>query len=456
MNTKRSFLDTLNAGRQRRPEPTFDDLDRTLANLEGRLKRSQAATRSAAARSETGRVPEGWTPRRTEPAPAARPDLAALARDLERARRQEDGLSGMSRIAAELKAMREELRQQMGQGLKREFDALRHDIQRLHAAAPAASGTELGAEFERLSDAVRSLAERSDDRGVNMLRLELEQVKGALDFLAREETVKAADRHWDELDRRWTKLEGKIDATGPGLAPDIDALNQQLEQISRTISNLPESLSVRSLDERLRALAGSVEQFAQQYGNTMPEAFSLIEQRLDEISRAVAASGASAHAVSFDPEPFQRIEARVASLARQIEELTEDQSSGEVIDRLNLLSQRVDEIAHRVEVPETIVSRLAEQIAVISDRLENDASPSYSEAIFQGLEDRFEQLSQVLERRQGDALEQGHQLFRDLERRLEQMAVRLEHAPGGGETPLLEGLESRLEDISTRLEQSAR
>jgi localization factor PodJL len=450
MNTKRSYLDTLNTGRQRRPDPTFDDLDRTLANLEGKLQRSQGPKRNESRRAAPQ---DNWTQRRAEPAFPPRPDLKTLARDIERTRRQEDGLSSMTRIASELKAMREELRQQMNQGLKREFDALRHDIQRLHATAPIASGGELGAEFERLSDAVRSLAERSDDRSVNMLRLELEQVKGALDTLAREDTLKSVDRRWDEFDRRWSSLEGRLDASS---APNIKALNQQLEQISRTVSNLPESLSVRSLDDRVRALAGSVEQFAHQYGSTMPGAFSLIEQRLDEISRAIAASGPGAQPVSFDPEPFQRIEARVASLARQIEELTEEQGSSQVIDRLNLLSQRVDEIAQRVEIPETIVGRLADQIALISDRLENDPGPAYSGAVFQGLEDRFEQLSQILERRQGDAAEQGHQLFRELERRLEEMADRMDRAPlAAGDGLALQGLENRLEDISRRLEHSA-
>src|SRR5690606_21254548 len=41
MNTRRSYLDTLNAGRQRRPEPAMEDLDRTLASLEGRLQRGR-------------------------------------------------------------------------------------------------------------------------------------------------------------------------------------------------------------------------------------------------------------------------------------------------------------------------------------------------------------------------------------------------------------------------------
>ena len=478
MNTRRSYLDTLNAGRQRRPNPSFDDLDRTLADLEGRLQRSREAfvpsRADAYAQPATG----------TYGQPAARPDLRTLARDLETTRRQEDGLNGIGKIAAELKAMREELRLQMSQGLQREFDALRQDIQRLHVAAPAINGAELAAEFERLSDAVRSLAERSDDKSVNMLRLELEQVKHSLDSLAREETVRSVGRRWDEFDRRWSKLESRIDAPGRDLRPNLDALNRQLEEISQSVNRLPESLSVRSLEERIRTLAGSVEQFARQYGTTMPDAFALIEQRLDEISRAIAASAPMAQTVSFDHEPFERIEARVNSLARQIDELLEEQSSGEIIERLNRLSQRVDEIAQRVDVPETVVARLADQIAIISDHLAGDSGAAQANALFQGLEERFVRLSQVLERRQEDAVEQGHELFRELERRLDdfarrverqgpaeldqrgiletienrfaELAARLENSTIATEGTRSLELEQRLEDISHRLEQSAR
>jgi localization factor PodJL len=491
MNTRRSYLDSTSAGRQPGSTTSFDDLDRKLADLEGKLQRGRQA--SAPAWTERPRA-EAYAPPapggRGEPAhgaytqPAPRQELRTLAGEFETARRQEDSLAAIGKIAGELKAMREELRQQMNHGLKREFDALRHDIQRLHAAAPAVNGAELGAEFDRLSDAVHSLAGRGDDKSVKMLRLELEQVKSSLDGLAREDTVKSYGRRWDDFDRRWSRIEGRLDTPGSDFAPNLNALNRQLEQIGQSVNRLPESLSVRSLEERLKALAASVEQFAQHYGATMPDAFALIEQRLDEISRAIAASGAAPQQVAFDTQPFERIEARVGSLARQIDELIAEHGSSEVLDRLNRLSQRVDEIAQRVEIPETIVGRLADQIAVISDRLQRDPADTYPDALFHGLEERFAQLSQILERRQDDAMEQGHRLFHDLERRLDtfaeriqqpvpqsfkdssvidaidarfaELAARIEGRAQQGEAPMSHELEQRLEEISYRLEQSAR
>lgn len=475
MNSKRSYLDSINAGRKRRPNPSFHDMDRTLAQLEGR--------------SDTRR--ESWDAPRAREFQAPRQDsrrhsFDTLARDMERARQQEDSLGSVGRIASELQALREELRQQMGQGLRREFDSLRSDIERLHSVVPSANPAEIGAEFERLSDAVRSLSERSDDRSVNMLRLELEKVRNALDELAREDTLRSVDRRWDDFDRRWSSLENKIDQA-PSRAqfePTFKALNAQLEHIGKAIDSLPESLSLRPLEEKLRGLAGTVDQFSNKYGAQMPEAFSMIEQRLDEITRAIAASASSAQAQPFDPEPFERIEARVSSLARQIEELADDQTSEQVIDRLNALSHRIEEIAQRVEVPESAVEVLAEQISSIAGKLEEDPARNYADVIFQGMEDRFAQISQMLEQRQGDAIQHGQQLFRELEQRLESVSSKIEAreseaaASNAGMIDAMErrfaelaahldarqpatqgietsGLEQRLDDISRRLDSSA-
>src|SRR5690606_5807065 len=110
-------------------------------------------------------------------------------------------------IADELNALRQELHHQMGSGLRREFATLKDQIERaLHTSSASGQAAELGAEFERLSAMIHKLAEQSDDRQVNLLRLEMEEVKAALGKLAREETVQSFDRRWDEFDRRWSDI----------------------------------------------------------------------------------------------------------------------------------------------------------------------------------------------------------------------------------------------------------
>ncbi|RWE58348.1 SEL1-like repeat protein [Mesorhizobium sp.] len=504
MNSKRSYLDTLNAGRQRRPLTTLEQLNRSLETLEQRLERTREDMSerldprrpSAEPRYASARPYED--PRLAQPPKSPAPatfdqSYQAIARDIDRVRGQEDGVAVVGKIAGELRGLREELRHQMTAGLQREFEALRKDIERAFQASAQPGGqsgggkgsAELGVEFERLSGAIQTLAEKSDDRSVNMLRLELEQVKAALDTLAREESVQAVGRRWDDFDRRWTAFEDRVDADQRKRsdAPGLSMLTDRLEQISNAVNNLPESLSLRSLEEKVRTLAGAVDHFARQQDNRGSGTFGMIDERLDEISRAIVASTVAAQANSIDPEPLERIEKRIASLAQQIEEVTQVHPSGEIIDRLNMLSSRVDDLAGRSNLPEQAMERLDKQIALIADKIDRAPAMPDADYIFQGLEQRFDVLSGMIERRQGDAIEQGNMLFRDLERRLDEVVDRLDQrvpqidgpgimdaidarfsalaqrmetrVPDSASEAAIRGLEGRLEDISSRLDSSA-
>ncbi|RWC12168.1 MAG: peptidoglycan-binding protein, partial [Mesorhizobium sp.] len=519
MNSKRSYLDTLNAGRQRRPHASLEELNRSLETLEQRLDRTRAdmpdrpdPRRPTAEPRYPSTQPYGQAPRWYEdpyavqrpldrapqnPWPQERapqnpaPAYQAIARDIDRVRGQEDSVAMVGKIAVELRGLREELRHQMTAGLQREFEAFRQDIDRAlqansqRGAMPDKSSAELGLEFERLSGAIQSLAEKSDDRSVNLLRLELEQVKGALDTLAREESVQKVDRRWDDFDRRWSAFEDRVDADQRKRAegPSLSVLTDRLEQISSAVNSLPESLSLRSLEEKVRTLAGAVDRFAGQQTARGGETLAMIDERLDEISRAIVASTVAAQANAFDPETFGRIEKRMASLAVQIEEVAQSQPGAEVLDRLNLLTSRVDQLAGRTDLPEQAMERLGKQIASITDKMDRAPAMPDADQIFQGLEQRFDALSMLLERRQGDAIEQSNALFHDLERRLDEVANRLDQrmrqddsagimeaidarftalakrietrAPDPASDMAIRGLESRLEDISSRLESSA-
>ncbi|TGQ05560.1 SEL1-like repeat protein [Mesorhizobium sp. M2E.F.Ca.ET.219.01.1.1] len=519
MNSKRSYLDTLNAGRQRRPHASLEELNRSLETLEQRLDRTRADVpdrpdlrRPTAEPRYPSAQPYGQAPRWYEdpysaqrpldraphnPRPQERapqnpaPAYQAIARDIDRVRGQEDSVAMVGKIAVELRGLREELRHQMTAGLQREFEAFRQDIDRAlqansqRGAMPDKSSAELGLEFERLSGAIQSLAEKSDDRSVNLLRLELEQVKGALDTLAREESVQKVDRRWDDFDRRWSAFEDRVDADQRKRAegPSLSVLTDRLEQISSAVNSLPESLSLRSLEEKVRTLAGAVDRFAGQQTARGGETLAMIDERLDEISRAIVASTVAAQANAFDPETFGRIEKRMASLAVQIEEVAQSRPGAEVIDRLNLLTSRVDQLAGRADLPEQAMERLGKQIASITDKMDRAPAMPDADQIFHGLEQRFDALSMLLERRQGDAIEQSNALFHDLERRLDEVANRLDQrmrqddsadimeaidarftalakrietrAPDPANDMAIRGLESRLEDISSRLESSA-
>ncbi|PSJ60305.1 peptidoglycan-binding protein [Pseudaminobacter soli (ex Li et al. 2025)] len=472
MNSKRSYLDTLNAGRPRRSYTTLEELNRSLDHLQQRLGRHMEPE------AELPRSFAELRERSAHDVGTAEQAYQTIARDLDNIRSQEDGVAAFGKIANELKTLREDLRQQVSSGMRREFEAMRRDIERVGQSPANRDAHELNLEFERLSGAIQALSERADDKSLNLLRLELEQVKGAVDTLAREETVLSVDRRWDDFDRRWTDFEGRV-ASSQTQDPAIAALTQRLEQISNAVDNLPESLSLRSLEEKVRMLAGAVEHFARQNEHRGGETFNQIEERLDEISRAIVASTAAITQANFDPEPFERIEARISSLARQIEEVANDHPPHEVIERLTLLSQRVDEITTQVRLPEAAVERIGQQIAGIAEKIDRAPVAPDADHIFQGIEQRLDLFSTMIERRQGDALEQSNMLFRDLERRLDEVADRLDQRAHvstfdnagimeaidvrfsalaerfGADEEAVRGLETRLDDISRRLDSSA-
>src|SRR5918995_5404530 len=130
MNSKRSYLDTLNAGRQRRPHTTLEQLNRSLETLEQRLERTRedlserpdprrpsAEPRYASARPYEDPRP-AQPPKSPEPG-AFDQNYQAIARDIDRVRGQEDGVAVVGKIAGELRGLREELRHQMTAGLQR-------------------------------------------------------------------------------------------------------------------------------------------------------------------------------------------------------------------------------------------------------------------------------------------------------------------------------------------------
>lgn len=459
MNGKRSYLDSINAGRQRRPDNSLEEINRTLDHLETRLGRPLESERSP---SGGGRFPERPAHMPEQAGPAGRPRATAygrdraslehLTRELENARRQEDQFSSIEDIAAELKALREDMRSTMDTGVRRQLDELRREL--AHVAASAAASpvdAELNAELERLSRSIALLAERSDDKGTKLLRLEFEQVKAAIASLAREESVKSLDRRWDAFeDRIATGLQHQPD-------PAIDALGERLEEISRAVNGLPESLSLRSLEERVRGLAASLEQFARQPQHGQSDLYAMVEERLDEISRAISASSAAAQDRQVDTLALERIEARIGSLASQLDELTSDRGDHQVVERLNTLSERVDQVASRIDVPEQTVARLAKHIAHIAERLDATPQQPDTELLFRGLEDRFANLSEMIERRQENAIQHGQNLFSDLERRLEDLAARLDQrADADSETGVMDMIEARFSELAARLENSSR
>src|SRR5690606_32406860 len=134
---------------------------------------------------------------------------------------------------------------------------------------------------------------------------------------------------------------------------------------------LSESLSSRSVADQLRKLGQSREHFARSGRAEAPANLAVIESRLDEISRAVLASTVSMQSVVPDPDVFDRIEVRIAALARQIEALA-GVGEAPVLDRLSALAERVERIA--ASTSSQSIGHLGGQIAALMRRLDEGGS----------------------------------------------------------------------------------
>ncbi|MDN5927013.1 MAG: peptidoglycan-binding protein [Hyphomicrobiales bacterium] len=343
MNTKRSYIESLNAGRPRREHATLEELNRSLAGMDERFGGDPQQPENE---REAGEAPLAWR----------------SAGDFERGRARESGVASMSRIASELNTLREEL---------------------------------------------RSRLEGASDTGGE---------RGSYSAFPRDAGPRDPGPRDPGIDTRTTRT---TDAYPP-VADEhmIFGIADRVEQIHAAVANLPDSLSISSLEDKVKMLATAVEQLARQKEMPGATTFEAIEERLDEISRAIVASSAQP-APDAGNGHLERIEARITSLSRQLEELVEDRPTDAVMKQLSQLSARVEDIAGRAELPEATVDRLSHQIDLIVEKLEGGAQAVSPDAILEGMERRFETLTQALEQRHETAREQSVALFRDLEERLE-------------------------------------
>jgi localization factor PodJL len=459
MNNRRSYLDSINAGRQRRATTSLEELSSTLEELESRISRN---------------ADDRWEPRRPRPQVRRPIDDGYYSdrRDAEpsRSRRapmrdaQDDRYPPVRQSAArdatdEIHALRHDLHQQLSVGLRREFSQIKGEIeQALRTAAPASQVAELGVELERLVSLIHKLSQRTDDRQINMLRLEMEEVKTALTKLAREDTVQSFDRRWDELERRWSDLAQQLSQAGTSDYNEsaLNAFGARLEQINAAVNALPDSVTLHGLQEEMRALAATVDRVANRHDRVGPDTLASIEDRLDEITRAVAHSSTPAPAPALDTAPLERLEARITLLARQLGKVVEDHPATGLAEQFSMLSNRVEDIAHKIDLPGEMIERLGAQVDMISRKLDSTSQLPQIDDVFRNVEDRFISLSELLEQRHEDALLQGQSLFRDLEHRLDQVTSRIaesdDRAPAS-KSQLLEAIDLRFADLAARMEQ---
>ncbi|MEB3042889.1 peptidoglycan-binding protein [Rhizobium mulingense] len=380
-----------------------------------------------------GREP---APQQREPAPrAAQPAPAFRAGD-----------DTMTEIAQALVNLRQDLKRDISEGVTREMNALRTELREIKTSAgDGRFADDIRADMNRLAQSITQLTGRSGGAEAAGLREDFEDLRSLMDGLAREESLRHMETRWDGFENRLAALDTE------GLQEELVSLAYRLDDIKRHIGGMGQSPAVRALEDKLIAIATAMEQFGnmiQPHDRIMAEQFAAMDMRLDEISRAIAASGRAA--ANSDPTLMQRLESRLSALADQIDVMSHDAASrttpaDELAMRLEALTERVEELT-KAEA----TSRLDERLEHLSYLLERTQATAAQPDLTGPLSDISRKI---------DALESGAvndvlaQRLDYLARRIDEMAYP-QPAAAAIDDGAFRRLEGRLSDIAARLEES--
>lgn len=404
----------------------------------------------------------------------------------------------VERDIAAIRARRSEVEAGLGRrperpARDRRADALRNEIGRLRKDVSREMTASAGG-FEALRDEMRGkrAAQGSASHATALragtavsveagdLRAEIEQLKNGVAALAREDTLR-------DLTERWTVIEREIAALPDSLASrdDLSAVSARLEDMHDRIGDLPRTLHLDMLEEHLRALAEAVEQVALCSAVAVPAGLDDLDARLDEISRAIGAMAPVAPA-GLDTGAIERVEARIAALANQIDAYAHDHPpvdygerfeelaaridglrlgvapgtvSGEAMDMLNA---RIDSIADSLDAlarAETLgdgqarfaVSELDERLAAIDAQIRsaNALAERSAEDVVRSVDDRMTEIARRID--QNEQAQQSVPSIAQLDRRLDQIAAMLASGSASAAPVDTTHLESQIADLSAAL-----
>lgn len=418
MNTRHSNYDTLNNGRQRRSS-SLEDLEATLGGIEAKLERIN--------------------PRIEANAPY-RDDIAER----------------MSRLSAELgnaRALPSSRTTLNPQNYSQNDSAQRTMTSQMEAAraseALGGSMAHLVDELQQLRTEMRRMSATQSNPSSDWniaIRKEIETIKLGLSTLAREETLRAADNRWSQIAQRPT-----MDMASD---PVIEAMLERIEGIQMAIGGLPQSHTLVNVEEKIRVLASAIDQLSRRSPETNSAQLIQIEDRLDEISRAIVASSVSVQATGKDSVSFERLETRLLGLNERIDALVNGDHVVDVNNRIAKLSSQLDMIAARPGAPVEQMARMAGQLEAIADKIQDmDASKTDPLLIANGLEDRLYEIAARLEQSNAQTGRESREIFTDLEMRLEDLATQLSRpAPTTDySAQILTAVEQRFADLSHQL-----
>jgi localization factor PodJL len=355
-------------------------------------------------------------------------------------------------LHSQIAALRDELNREMSTTLSTHFDSIRNDLRSLKSQGADVSPSELSDGFNRLTRELGVVASRVENNDMGSLRSEVEDLKQQVAALAREDTLR-------DMAERWTVLENEISALPKtlGSRQDLMAIADRIAEINDAMHGLPDSGAMGAMETQMRSLAEAVEHLASQNAAVSPDHLIAIEERLDEISRAIISVSVSATPPEFDTAPFERIEARLSAMARQIEERAGTVQSKDVDNKLMEIGARLDALHEATAsraMPSDAIETVTARLEDLARRFDQETRPEavVPDRMLDSLNARFEEIAQRLETNHQSAEQSGVRMFESLDARMEELARRIEeNERESANVPTLDHMERRIEEIAQML-----
>ncbi|WP_175498881.1 SEL1-like repeat protein [Phyllobacterium sp. CL33Tsu] len=230
----------------------------------------------------------------------------------------------------------------------------------------------------------------------------------------------------------------------------LGSLERRLNEMHRTVDAPSHVLPLHNVEEKLNLLTGAVEQMSRRHGSGIPTQFmQQMDERLDEISRAIVATARPAALQYAEADAFERVEARISSLASTIESATHDRTSDVILKRMGELAHHIEQLNKQHGTTTQNLDILAEQLSAVARHLQS-APAAISISDFRDLEGRVLQIISKLDAAPQPAavdpafIEKMDQRFEELTRRLDQHHTLVEH----NDIRLTDNLEARFDDMA--------
>ncbi|MBX9459475.1 MAG: SEL1-like repeat protein [Rhizobium sp.] len=463
----------MNGSRSNNPhggKPSLDQLNRTIEGLEARIhglmgERQRPVSQAAApvdailerqrmlgtARDRVASVmerprtePSRMDAYRHEPAYDAPPTVApdtAWERPAPRVAAPDPALS---EIAATLGALRQDLRQGLSSDLREGLGEIRNEMHGLKSLAPGEGIESLRTDLAYLGASIDRLENNNRSADTGHLRADLDELRTMLSHVARDDSVRS--------------LEARVAGTERAVASfEPEALREELVQLAWRIDGIKSGLgelsagpAVRALEEKLLAVAGAVEAVGRnmQSQGGIAEHFAGLDQRLDEITRAIAASARPAGSV-YDGSTLARLETRIDDLVDHIAAMPQTNPADELNDRIELLAARIEELASE-EAARKLEDRITQLSGLIERNFRETAAPS-------AFADHLEDISRKIDGLGGAPTSDLIARLDMLSRKMDEIEIPQAAAPVAAPTDMvaMSRLETRLVDIAARLDESA-